>query len=154
MSAKKDKKLKGVSANKSKKKIVEESGSTDKECPVWVFTEIDKAGEFAFDLNRDEFRHQEVLEKMINYSNMTWSDIKKQTHDDRKSKHHAIAYEALSKAAQERLKAKHLEEDSDAVFSFALNNLLRIIGIRRGKEFSVLWYDPNHEVCPSTKKHT
>lgn len=91
---------------------------------------------------------------MINYSNMTWADIKNQTHDDGKSKHHIIEYQKLSKDAQDRIKAKKLEQDSDAIFSFALQNRLRIVGIKRGKEFHVLWYDPKHEVCPSTKKHT
>lgn len=141
-------------ADKKGKSTVKTTEGTDKEYPVWMFTNLDKAGKFAFDTNRADFQHQEVLEKMINYSNMTWAEIKKQTHDDGKSKHHIIEYEKLSKAAQDRIKAKKLEQDSDAVFSFALQNKMRIVGIKRGKEFHVLWYDPEHEVCPSTKKHT
>lgn len=140
--------------DKKEKSIVKISEGTDKEYPVWIFTNIDKAGKFAFDLKRTDFQHQEVLDKMINYSNMTWADIKNQTHDDGKSKHHIIEYQKLSKDAQDRIKAKKLEQDSDAIFSFALQNRLRIVGIKRGKEFHVLWYDPKHEACPSTKKHT
>lgn len=150
-SMKKQTKKRQINTEKSTVKIQE---GTDKEYPVWIFTNIDKAGKFAFDLKRTDFLYQEVLDKMINYSNMTWADIKKQTHDDGKSKHHIIEYHKLSKDAQDRIKAKKLEQDSDAIFSFALQNRLRIVGIKRGKEFHVLWYDPGHEVCPSTKKHT
>lgn len=94
------------------------------------------------------------MEKMIRYSNMTWAEIKRQTHDQGNSKHHFLRPEELSKESQERLTAKGLEEANDALFSFALNNTLRIVGIREGERFKVLWYDPNHEVCPSVKKHT
>ena len=29
-----------------------------------------------------------------------------------------------------------------------------VVGIRKNEDFHVLWYDPEHEVCPSKKKHT
>jgi 5S rRNA maturation endonuclease (ribonuclease M5) len=148
------KKILKQNRKRHEKKISGEIKNTDRECPVWVFTDIDRSGKFAFDLSRDDFEHKEVLEKMIHYSNMTWADIKKQTHDNGKSKHHLIDYEKMSKDAQDRLKAKHMEDDSDSMFSFAFRNLLRIIGIRRGRMFHILWYDPLHEICPSQKKHT
>lgn len=128
--------------------------STDNEHPVWSFDNIDRDGKFAFDVERSDFQHKEVIRKIIDYSSMTWSEIKRQTHDDGKSKHHFIVRDKLSKEANDRFSNKRLEEDSDSIFSFALQNKLRIVGIRRGKVFHVLWYDPNHEVCPSKKKHT
>lgn len=85
---------------------------------------------------------------------MTWTEVKKQTHDDGKSKHHFLSPQFLSPEAAERLKAKQLEEYSDSIFSFALDNKLRLVGIRKNEDFHVLWYDPEHEVCPSKKKHT
>jgi len=137
-----------------KKNIAGQRKSTDNKRPVWIFTNVDMAGKFAFDIHRDDFQHLEVMEKMICYSNMTWGEIKQQTHHDGKSKHHHLQYKALSKKSQERLTAKGLEEAIDALFSFALNGTLRIIGIREEERFKVLWYDPKHEVCPSHKKHT
>lgn len=140
--------------HKGQKNLVEQSSSTDNLRPVWVFTNLDMAGKFAFDVHRSDFQHLEVMEKMICYSNMTWAEIKRQTHHEGKSKHHYLQYEALSKDSQDRLAAKGLEEATDALFSFALNGTLRIVGIREGERFKVLWYDPKHEVCPSPKKHT
>lgn len=45
-----------------------------------------------------------------------------------------------------------LDEYSDSIFSFALQNKLRIIGLRINEIFHILWYDPNHEVYPVNKK--
>ena len=115
---------------------------------IWCYDKIDVNGKFAFNLNREDFDHKGFLEKMINYSSMTWADIKKQTHDRGKSKHHFISIESMSKEARTRLESLQNLNGEDAIFSFAFNNLLRIIGIRNGQFFYVLWYDVNHEVCP------
>lgn len=139
---------------RQKKTVINPIKNADTECPVWIFDKIDRAGKFAFDTNRSEFQHKEVLDKIIDYSTMTWAEIKRQTHDNGKSKHHIISPEQLSKEARERLKAKQLDEFSDAMFSFALQNKLRIIGIRMGAQFLAIWYDPQHEFCPSKLKHT
>ena len=85
-------------------------------------------------------------------TSMTWREILQQTHDGGKSKHHFLRYESLSGEAQMRLQSKKLEEASDSIFSFALTNLLRIIGIRDKEKFHVLWYDPEHKVCPSKRR--
>ena len=104
--------------SQKEKRTIREDASTDREKSIWKFTNLDKAGEFAFDLRRDDFQHDEVLDKMIHYSNMTWAEIKRQTHDNGRSKHHTLDYEKLSKAAQNRIRAKHLDEKSDQIFSF------------------------------------
>ena len=138
---------------KNKKTVTEERYSTDTLNPIWIFTDIDRNGKFAFDVGRKDFDSKDFLEKMIFYSNMTWAEIKMQTHDKKgKSKHHLISYDELSPIAQRRIKEIGKEEKLDSVFSFAFNNLTRIIGIREDEKFLVLWYDPEHEVCPSNKK--
>ena len=139
------------------KKIIpqnQQTYSSDKMKAVWLFDEIDVNGDFAFDINNSNFRYKEFLSKMINYSNKTWDDIRKETHDkSNKSKHHYIG-DCLSKEAQKRLKTLHKEEASDSIYSFAFNNKLRIIGIRENEKFHVLWYDFEHKVSLSTLKHT
>lgn len=128
--------------------------STVGEKVIWRFDMIDRAGKFAFDLRRSDFMHCEVLEKMIAYSNMTWQEIERQTHDQGRSKHHFLSVESLSKEAIDRFRIMKLDEYSDSIFSFSLQNKLRVVGIRENEHFHVLWYDPGHEVCPSKKKHT
>lgn len=82
------------------------------------------------------------------------AEAKRQTHDDGKSKHHLLEFGKISKEAAERFRVRHLEEYTDSVFSFALDNKLRLVGIRQNENFHILWYDSEHEVCPSEKKHT
>lgn len=147
---KKSKVKKGKIYVKESKPVI----STDGENIIWLFDKIDRSGIYAFDVNRPDFDHKEVLGKMIDYSSMTWGKVKRQTHDNGKSKHHFLSPGSLSKEAVERLKAKDLEEFSDYIFSFALQNKIRIVGIRNGERFHVLWYDPAHEICPSKKRRT
>ena len=83
--------------------------SSDSSCPVWLFDKLDKNGEFAFDVNSPDFNHKDFLSKMIEYSLIPWAAIKKQTHDENKSKHHYLDYSSLSKEAQDRIKALDME---------------------------------------------
>lgn len=128
--------------------------SHDGDHPIWIFTQIDKSGDFSFDIRRIGDNSSLILDKIINYSSMTWGEIQRHTHDDGRSKHHFIRPDTLSSAAIKRLEAKELMDQSDNLYSFAFTNLMRIIGIRDGALFKVLWYDPEHKVCPSIKKHT
>lgn len=117
--------------------------------PHFRFEKVDRDGKFAFRLDRKDFLHSLVLEKIMEYSCMMWSDIERQTHDGGKSKHHFLENtDKLSKEAKERIKKLKIEDLTDSIFSFALMNRLRIIGIRQGDYFYVLWYDPKHEVYP------
>ena len=74
----------------SQKRTVRLCDSSEDKKPLWVFDRIDRQGEFAFNLSRADFKHREFLEKLIEYSDMTWSEIRRQTHDDGKSKHHFL----------------------------------------------------------------
>ena len=137
----------------NEKKIIRDKHSTDNEKIVWMFDMIDRNGKFAFDVCRDDFNHQCVLSKLIDYGNMSWSEIKKQTHDkDNKSKHHFLDIEKLSDEAGKRISALKYDDKTDAIFSLAFTNTLRIIGIREEEKFHIVWYDPFHEFCPSHKR--
>lgn len=141
--------------HEARKNTIKEYGySSDDKKVIWCFDMIDKDGKYAFNLDRKDFLHKIFLDKMIGYSSMTWDEIKRQTHDKGKSKNHFVSFDKLSKEAVQRCAIKHLEEYTDSLFSFALTNKLRIVGIRKNEYFHVLWYDPAHEICPSTLKHS
>lgn len=55
--------------------------------------------------------------------------------------------------AFDRLTATKRDDTEDLV-EFRLSGVERIWGVRRGNACHVLWWDPDHEVWPSTKKHT
>ena len=120
--------------------------------PIWVFTMLDNDGKFAFNLNRSDFEYQSVFQKVIDYSNLRWDEIEKQTHDRGKSKHHFLTNDKnFSKEARERIHIKNVDDQTDAIFSFAFTNKLRIIGLRTNNCFYPIWYDANHEFYPVSR---
>jgi len=146
------KKIPGKKGAKGKSVPDSPKFSTADKTPIWRFDKLDTDGKFAFDLSRKDFKHREVLQKMMDYGRIKWQDIMAQTHDRGKSKHHFLKDpDSFSPEARARIRAKHLEEYTDAIFSFALENMLRAIGIREGEEFHIVWYDPNHEFYPSRR---
>lgn len=53
----------------------------------------------------------------------------------------------------ERLRDLQMD-DIDALSRLRLGGTERLFGVRCGNEFSVLWWDPFHQVWPSRLKHT
>lgn len=77
---------------------------------------------------------------------MHWQDISGR-------EHHAIEVDRLSREAQARLEQIG-QDDVDEMFSFHFSGKQRIIGIRDMNVVRLLWWDPEHQVCLSHKKHT
>lgn len=141
-------------APKRSKVSVKVANPHDGEKPKWSFAKIDRGGPYAFSLWEDGFDCKDFLDKLVSYSSMTWGEIKTQTHDSGKSKHHYLNYDGLSDEARDRVDRFYPDDDRDAIFSFAFDNLWRIVGFRYDEAFYIIWSDPLHEVFPSKKKHT
>ncbi len=84
---------------------------------------------------------------MKSYSTMTWGQIEQDRHRD-----HVVSMDSLIKEARDRL--IELQLDDYPLMRFRFDGLKRLYGIRTGRFFQVLWWDPQHKVCPSQKKHT
>ena len=142
----KDKRTARLSHGDKSKTTVRAEQSSEGEKVVFIFDRIDRGGKFAFDVNRKDFNHKGFLEKVIEYSSLTWGEVRRQTHDAGKSKHHYLTeVSRYSPEAQERIIKLKLMEDTDRIYSFAFGNKLRIIGLRQREKFYVVWYDANHE---------
>lgn len=127
---------------------------TNNQFVVWTFQNVDADGEFAFVPSLKRFDAEMCFECMLAYSKMTWQEVINGTHDKGKSKHHYLAPQSLSKKAVDRINKKGFNDKSDSLFSFALNNKVRVIGFRNGAVFQVVWYDAEHAFTESKKKHT
>lgn len=103
MSKSKSKRYSKYEERHIKKELSIPPNPSDQCCPIWIFDNVDKDGEFNFDPNRTDFDCKNFLNKLLSFSNMTWSEIKRQTHDDGKSKHHLLAKQSLSKKAIDRI---------------------------------------------------
>lgn len=89
---------------------------------------------------------REIQRKLGAFEGMTWSDIER-------AGSHNVAIDKLSKPARDRL-TEIKQDDLDELFSLRLSGKERIWGIRDRSVLRLLWWDPEHAVCPSTKKHT
>jgi hypothetical protein len=77
---------------------------------------------------------------------MTWKDIWRQGS-------HEIELGRIIKDARSRLTEIKCD-DIDCLASIRLAGKPRIWGIKDHHILHVLWWDPEHEICPSPLKHT
>jgi hypothetical protein len=118
------------------------------QAPAWKFALFDPEGPFG-DGHEKLARSnviEEILPKLKSFESMSWTEIKQ-------SGSHSIERYKLCKEAQLRLVDMSLD-DNDEVFSLRLTGMKRIIGILQNHCLQILWWDPEHKVCPSTLKHT
>ncbi|MEE9403365.1 MAG: hypothetical protein V3V20_00600 [Algisphaera sp.] len=90
----------------------------------------------------------DISSKLKSFEQNGWNDL-----IQNKKSHHPIELHKLAKPAQKRLEELSFD-DLDSLFSLRLSGTQRLFGIRSNHLFYALWWDPNHQVCPSKKKHT
>jgi hypothetical protein len=90
---------------------------------------------------------REIHAKLSSFETMTWGAISGH-------RHHYLATTSVCKKAMNRLQQLKQDDAADLLFSFALSGRNRLVGIRAGREFRILWWDPGHEVSPWQKPHT
>jgi hypothetical protein len=89
---------------------------------------------------------QDLMQRFFESQKITWQDTIK-------NGSHFVNISKLIPEAQKRL-TQIKKDDLDELFSFRVSGKKRVWGIREGRLFWILWWDPNHEVCPSLKKNT
>ncbi|MEI7833801.1 MAG: hypothetical protein WCJ56_11475 [bacterium] len=114
--------------------------------PVWSFQRLDIGGPWCFSKIDDANYFVEVLKKLGEFEKMNWNDLGS-------GGSHLIAISKLAKHAQKRL-IEIKQEDIDELFSIRLKGKERVWGIMDNGVIRLLWWDPNHEICPSHKMHT
>jgi len=116
--------------------------------PSWRLNKLELCEPFGWH-EVDKTTLEYIHSKLIAFESMTWSQIL----IDAKKRHHNVKTVDLCKEAQERLEALRLD-DIDRVVSLALSGTERIWGVFSQGVLNLLWWDPNHQICPSVLKHT
>ncbi len=117
--------------------------------PVWSVVLFDTGGPWGRErCERDGALWNDIFPKMRNYESMTWGEILQ----DRK-RNHSVNVEQLLKEARKRLTDLKLD-DIEELFRFRLTGEQRVWGIREREVFRILWWDPDHEICPSPLRNT
>lgn len=115
----------------------------------WRFSDVDKGGPFSWTiLENDPARFVQIIKKLSNLETMQEKDLGEYGC-------HSIYVRDLSNVAQKRL-GQINRDDVDQLYSIRIDGRCRIFCIHDAahKFLRVLWYDPEHEVHPSPKKHT
>lgn len=137
-----------VSGSKKAKEIVD-AQEYKKKFPVWRFNKYDKEHQ-KWCLHNKDF-YSELMSKLIAFESMTWHQIEAASGGrSNGTNNHFILVSDLVKEAQKRLEELHLYYDE--LFSLRLSGKERLFGILEDGVYHILWYDANHEICPSKKK--
>jgi hypothetical protein len=131
--------------NRANNKTVKSEKQHHNRKPVWRFSTVDKEGIFAWPKGQQE--ELEIVLKLHDFDSMNWDDISGK-------QHHFLSPSSLSKEAIQRLNEIKKDDEIEHLFSFHLQGKPRIIAIRHANVAKLLWYDPEHKVAPSPKKHT
>ena len=86
------------------------------------------------------------MEKLYEFECKNWDEI-------RRSGSHPILIGDIAKAARDRLRVLRMD-DVDELMSFRISGTQRVWCLQRLNIMKILWWDPDHKVCPATKKHT
>lgn len=113
---------------------------------TWRFSAVDKNGPFAWTNLHDGHHHKSVIESLASLETMTEAELGQRGC-------HFIETPKLSKEARDRLAEIRLD-DLDEVYSIRVTGKQRVFCVHREGTLDVLWFDPEHAVCPSEKKHT
>jgi len=115
--------------------------------PSWLF----RFGDFEHEkwgLHKKEC--YEFLKRLSDFEKQTWREIR---FADNGKNNHFIDIAEIIKEAKQRLTAIGLN-DEDQLFSLRITGRKRLWGILRDGKYNILWYDREHEICPSLLKHT
>lgn len=117
--------------------------------PSWRFNHIDWDHPFV-DFEITPAHLKQLAAGLSQLEKRTWNEILISS----KKQNHNIYISELQKKAQDRLKALFDPLDFDQLLSLRLSARERIWGVLSEGVVTLIWWDPNHQVCPSLLKHT
>ncbi|RIQ21270.1 hypothetical protein DY240_15725 [Jiangella rhizosphaerae] len=112
------------------------------------FDQVDVGGPWCL-TSIDQPHHADLLLKMRDYESMTAREIF-HGNDPR-----GIRYDMAECPNPEPI--RRLTEafgGRDSICRLRINGRRRLYGFLTGNDFSIVWWDPEHVIWPSTKKHT
>ncbi len=111
--------------------------------PRWSFQRVDFDGPWCFSSMTWE-QAKETLQKLGQLENMTFAQLRDQGSHPLNG--------GISTEAKKRLQEIAQDDAEERLYSLRVNGKPRVVGIRDRNVIYILWWDPEHEVCPSEKK--
>jgi hypothetical protein len=114
----------------------------------WRVSEIDWDGPWGWTNASCEQLLRQIAPRLHSLESMTWGEVEGKTGS------HFVEVIDLIPEARRRLVEELNKDEQGRLFSVRMTGEARLWGIRDIAILRVLWWDPNHEVCRSSKKHT
>lgn len=114
--------------------------------PVWRVCLLEMVSPYGWHRIDPDSANQ-VRERLAAFESMTWKEILVAGG----YRNHLISVRRLSADAQARLVALQ-QDDVDNVVSLGVAQMCRIFGILEHNVLKLLWWDPEHLVCPSVRE--
>lgn len=115
--------------------------------PSWHLGLLDKDGPHGWHQCHSIAFWNDLLPRLKSFESMKWSEITGNTGS------HFIRLDQIEKSAIDRLVELQLD-DIEEIYSLRISGACRIFGIMDRSTLKLIWYDPDHKVCLSRKKHT
>ena len=111
----------------------------------WSYSIFDKVG--PFNSAGSEVILEDIFEKQRSLENFNFSQLSQQGS-------HFISIDQIATEARKRLSERNLD-DYEELFSFRFSGKERLFCIQLQEGLmGVLWWDPEHKICPTEKKYT
>ncbi|WP_143220886.1 hypothetical protein [Actinomadura sp. CNU-125] len=121
--------------------------------PLWRLSLLDAEYDGEWHWRVDRSTSAMLVRFLSDMERLTWREIWDQrTHSKRRDsqKHKWIPVTSLVKTAQDRLAELRLDEFEE-MFRFRVGNMGRLWGVlseESPRVFYVIWWDPEHKICP------
>lgn len=116
--------------------------------PAWRISNLEMVDPFGWH-QIDSSTLESIRDRLKAFESMTWDEILIKA----KKQNHQIKRNQICKSAQDRLMELGLA-DIDEVCSLRIDGEKRVFGILDRGILRLLWWDPQHQICPSHIRHT
>jgi hypothetical protein len=113
--------------------------------PAWRVSLLEMYTPFGW-MELNEANANQVREKLANLESMKWKELIGY-------RNHFIKVTELCKDAKDHLVAIQ-QDDIDSVMSIGITQKSRVVGIMEHNILKLLWWDPEHLVCPVDTPNT
>lgn len=113
--------------------------------PSWRIAKMEMVDPFGWH-QVDSAMLSYIRDRIIEFERRTWAEILGDHHN------HPVEVGRLAPLAQERLQEMR-QDDLEEMLSLRLSGKERIWGILDRGVCTLIWWDPEHQVCPSQKKN-
>lgn len=117
--------------------------------PAWRVAHVQMVSPFGWhEVGADTLT--DIRTHLASFESMTWKEILV----DSKKQNHAVKLYRLCGQAQRALENIFVTIDFDEMVSLRVGGKERVWGILEGHTLKLVWWDPDHEICPSLLSHT